>query len=789
MHNKVRIEIKKFTITSDGLSDVNVCIAGSQLTRWCSDLIEVNFHNNVKRYKKACRTGIDFDGRHYVNLFATPGGNKLSTVIFINELYHADIWLRINCDRNPQLKLQAAKLNAYMALTASSSVPVCGFADLRFAVVADTSSVVNAVVRYNKNGRTSDPAADDISITPNDGFGLMRPDMARAFGDKLGYPNTAINGVVRGPWLKGMLIPVPFDEFADERGVSIFTDVWGNSHDIHDIDVIFTESQVKLWKAYPDAEAYRAAAVKYGYELCFTKTSALQLRGIRTTNYQFLQDFALDEDAVAALCKPTIDRINATRGGDWASMALYLNGSHHLTTKSNAMVRALALDHTLANDRYFRGYVNRLKEREILDARKGKLDVHGDYTMMCGDPIYLLESMFGLELTGAIPADHCCHCGVNAVGAPYFADDAELLLFRAPMITLENVHRATNIARPALLRYCNNVCFLSAHDLGMVRMSGADFDGDLCLATDNAVLRDHFELRPTIICDGASADKVICTDEALQDAIANGFGNKVGHITNIGTALICLRDELRARGEQDSVAELQRMIDLICDYQQQEIDSVKTGKHPVIPDDINNAASLQPYFFVYVYEETKEVWDKYASKLKKMSCHMAHTLAYAVCPDYKELYDAPPLNTGRGTINKIAWHCEKNLPTNKHTDGSLTYDISALFEEHPDAKEQCAKLMSDFIGDKLFRAITQDDDNRLSNDEFYEKWQTRVDEIGQDVVAANVSDPSFLWQFCGDAIVAKLAETRTYEFPTLMTDGEVAYAGNAYDLICYDDID
>jgi hypothetical protein len=97
-----------------------------------------------------------------------------------------------------------------------------------------------------------------------DGFGMMLPSVSEK------------SMMVRLPWVKGLLVPVPFDEFCKENGVSKIKDIYGKVWDIFDDDIkiIFTESQFKThgywdneFKNYQDAfNKYKCEAAKLNEE-------------------------------------------------------------------------------------------------------------------------------------------------------------------------------------------------------------------------------------------------------------------------------------------------------------------------------------------------------------------------------------------------------------------------------------------------------------------------------------------------------------------------------------------
>ena len=79
-----------------------------------------------------------------------------------------------------------------------------------------------------------------------DGCGIMLEDTTR---------------MVRLPWIKGLLVNFPFDEFIKEKcnNTAIIYDIYGKEHDIlkENIKYIFTKSQFKLYKYYSSWEEYK----------------------------------------------------------------------------------------------------------------------------------------------------------------------------------------------------------------------------------------------------------------------------------------------------------------------------------------------------------------------------------------------------------------------------------------------------------------------------------------------------------------------------------------------------
>ena len=76
-----------------------------------------------KDYYRACK-GFSINGVKYKRLLGTNGGIKNSTIVFVSDKVHKEISRRIENDRNMDIPVVPAKLEAYKALTCSASIPV-----------------------------------------------------------------------------------------------------------------------------------------------------------------------------------------------------------------------------------------------------------------------------------------------------------------------------------------------------------------------------------------------------------------------------------------------------------------------------------------------------------------------------------------------------------------------------------------------------------------------------------------------------------------------------------------
>ena len=311
-----------------------------------------------------------------------------------------------------------------------------------------------------------------------------------------------------------MVFTIDFKKFAEEiAGTYFIKDAWGDERDVREADVILTVSMLKLWNSYAGCEDYLRNCEKYGYEFCIAKSAPHELRNVHTTNYQYLQDFKFSDGQIDELIESTVTKIKECLGLDWKKLILYMCGTD-LDEKSvvhmEPMCKAIMANPELIKDPYVRSKVSRMIQKRINSAKIGVLDVEGDYAIIGCDPYALLQNMFGMGVTGILKAGECYH--------KYWSDKnvSEVIAFRAPMTSHENVCKLNvvdNEETQKWFKYITTCCMLNGWDTTAIRCNGADYDADTFFTTNNKVLLDSFEYKPTLMCLQDSVAKKCPTEE------------------------------------------------------------------------------------------------------------------------------------------------------------------------------------------------------------------------------------------------------------------------------------
>ena len=839
-----------------------------------NELYEIQFQQDYlmlimdspQDYKKACQNKfsitIDYGNRKetvtYVRLLGTAGSIKKSTIMFINENRHDEIMRRINNGRylGPKegesvkthngielgYKFIPAKLSAYFALQCSASINVPW---PRIIVVNDAEVKFKDVVRIVTDSgneenpiwpTVSEPQEVEIEADVSDGMGFISPEMSAKWAKSLNEGDEPLSGYnTRCAFVKGMVFTVPFVQFAEEVAHTyMITDAWGDKRDIRDADVILTTSMLKLWDSYDGFEDYYENCMKNEYDFCIAKSSPRELRNVHTTNYQYLQDFTFTDEQINDLVSPTVTKIKECLGLDWKKLILYMCGAgldEKNVLSMDPMCKSIMANPELINDPYVRSKVSRMIQKRINSAKIGVLDVAGDYAILGNDPYSLLQHIFGMEITGLMKAGECYH--------KYWTDKNvdEIVLFRAPMTSHENVQKLKVVASDEMKKwygYIKTCCLINSWDTTAMRLNGADYDSDTVFSTNNEVLLNTFEYKDTLMCIQSKMPKKVPTEDDFIISDINGFGDSIGSVTNRGTNMISLREKFDKNSEE--YARLQYRIRTMMNYQQNAIDRIKGVVAQPIPKewlesrlskpkdgddevilkkkevDYNIAAEIKPWFFIYRYSQLKAELDKYMKSVKSnCKIRFGKTLDDLYASDDKTeeeeafIYNYEkymPISRAPGTMNRICWRIEDEFKT---TDvlPDVEFDRSILKSDAEYSQEEfdAVKSVYDEYNKNMqifLKGIRKNDSDKTERDIVISQLKNEFSNICYSIcpnsrVLTNIvvdicytsnKNKSFAWDVCGNEIFKNVLvnSNNKIQFPIKDENGDIEFCGNKFSL-------
>ena len=531
-----------------------------------------------KDYYRACK-GFQINGVKYRRLLGTNGGIKNSTIVFVSEKVIDELHRRISNGRNPEKELVTAKLEAYQALTCSASTPVSFPKGI--AVVNDCETSFLSDIVYLTDECDGEPTMElqkqqKVDLDASDGFGMMLPSLAERWSKELGLDYTISGANTRFSFEKGMAFTFDYVDFAEKiaGGKYIIKDAWGNDFDVRDVELILTTSMVKLWDSYDSCEAYVRNSLSNGYTFGIAKTCPKELESEHSLNYQFIQSYNLSDDEIEELIAPTMNEIKDVLHGDWRKTLLFLKGigmnESNIENLDDDFVKAIMIDKRMIDDPFVQNAIYQLIKNRIDEAKVGVLKVHGNYSIVSGDPYALCQNMFGLEVTGLLKS--------GEIYNKYWRDfgSEKLACFRAPMTCHNNIRLVYPVHSSDAdywYQHMKTCTIFNAWDTAAAALNGMDFDGDLVMLSDNRILVEKLEPLPALMCAQRKAAKTIPTEDDFVRSNIESFGNDIGQTTNYITSMFEVRSHYpKGSVEYDTLSYRIRCGQL---YQQNAIDKAK----------------------------------------------------------------------------------------------------------------------------------------------------------------------------------------------------------------------
>ena len=793
-----------------------------------------------KDYYRACK-GFQINGVKYRRLLGTNGGIKNSTIVFVSEKVIDELHRRISNGRNPEKELVTAKLEAYQALTCSASTPVSFPKGI--AVVNDCETSFLSDIVYLTDECDGEPTMElqkqqKVDLDASDGFGMMLPSLAERWSKELGLDYTISGANTRFSFEKGMAFTFDYVDFAEKiaGGKYIIKDAWGNDFDVRDVELILTTSMVKLWDSYDSCEAYVRNSLSNGYTFGIAKTCPKELESEHSLNYQFIQSYNLSDDEIEELIAPTMNEIKDVLHGDWRKTLLFLKGigmnESNIENLDDDFVKAIMIDKRMIDDPFVQNAIYQLIKNRIDEAKVGVLKVHGNYSIVSGDPYALCQNMFGLEVTGLLKS--------GEIYNKYWRDfgSEKLACFRAPMTCHNNIRLVYPVHSSDAdywYQHMKTCTIFNAWDTAAAALNGMDFDGDLVMLSDNRILVEKLEPLPALMCAQRKAAKTIPTEDDFVRSNIESFGNDIGQTTNYITSMFEVRSHYpKGSVEYDTLSYRIRCGQL---YQQNAIDKAKGiickpmprtwhdrhAANKIEDDELREfyrsiVADKKPYFMRYIYPVLMKQYNQYIKNTNR-NCLREFQMTVdelRMIPadelterqsDFLRYYDyRMPVGTGDCVMNKICKRFEQEFDgyIRKH-NSKIKFDytimknasddytttqyraIKKLYEDYNKKMQSYTVFVQSEKIDKYdaFTELSEMNTEFRKSCDIICQNESALCNIVLDLCYQKSSSKRFAWNMCGSEIIHNLLlnHNHTVNFPTLDSEGDIEYCGERFKIV------
>lgn len=778
----------------------------------------------------------------FKRLYATTGGVKNSTIIYVASDIHDELQSRIDNGRNMDIPFSAGKLEAYKSLSFTNSVAVSN--PRKVVVVKDffNKFIENEIIELDDSNSIR-PTIEhksniEIELNGSDGFGIISMHYAEKISKELNLEYIPSGFLIRNSFLKGMCYRMDINKFANQiANTKTIIDIYGNEFNINEVDMIIPESVFKLWQSYNGIEDYLTNCHRNGYTFRVAKTTPKKLDNIRNLNYQFIQTLELSDSDIRKLSEYTVSQIKDIINNNYIKTLLYTKGIGLLESNVKKGIadytKALMIEPKMINDPFVKSKVHNMLKRKITDAKIGVLGTSGNFQTIGGDIFAFLQHSFGLMPSGLLKS--------NQIYSKYWIDKNinEVAVFRAPMSSHNNI-RKVEVVNSELIQYwfghLDSCMLLNSYDTLTHALNGADYDGDSFYSTDSDVILNSIKNLPCVICKQKTAPKKVCTFNDFVTANINGFGDEIGSITNKITEMICKQSTF----EKDSLEYKELDFRILCGqlYQQNAIDKIKSIESKPMPeewynfrsniidrdedgkilklDDFNVSilADKKPYFFIYNYQTLKKEYNKYVSSVNiksmnlfgvKLSDLLKLDVKTNEIQEFVEMYYKKlPVDASPSVMNRICWHVESELDNIKIKNNS-TFDHSILkttTEYSKSSYQKVKKLYEDYkIESSKFTARKNeghltDEDYTIDREQFKLKFIKEVSQleitdedlanIVVDLCYSTSNSKQFAWDVAGEQILTNLLKKNSNKisFPKLdEVNGCIEFNGHRFSIV------
>ena len=550
--------------------------------------------------------GFDYNGKHYVYFSSSAGQIRTKKAVFVEEEKYEQCKLKLMCgltiDKiNEKGGMNINKFLAYLALANSATDLWEDVFDKEFdidrtIVVDDFETMVKCKVDNidYKTYEITPNVIQDIPIPHTDGCGMISSDYCKK------------NFMVRLPFIKGLLGSFDYKKFITENNCSSkITDIWGKEYDIFkdDIQIIFTKSQLKMYKFYDSWDEYKTYFKQYGCEAGICNMEEDHIPNAKI-NYQMLQTLYDATDAeIKDMCRIANNKIQSISDSLENALDFFgVNLDDEDISRKDWFQKSLKIYPELITDPASKDDLRDLKNSMIKKYRGAKLDVIGKFTFVLPDLYAFCEWLFmGIKKPLGLLED-------NEVFCRLYKNVEKLDCLRSPHLYIEHAIRKNvcnkKYRNQKISEWFNtDAIYTSTHDL-ISRILQFDVDGDRLLVLAQKKIIAIAERCMKNVNPLYYEMKKANAEEINYQNIYNGLklaftGGRIGGISN---------DITKIWNSGEITEESINAVRWLCMETNFTIDYAKTLFKPTRPDYVDAILKKYgrqkvPYFFQYAKDK------------------------------------------------------------------------------------------------------------------------------------------------------------------------------------------
>lgn len=487
--------------------------------------------------------GFKCDGIKYCRFKRSSGAARVGKCLFIDERLYPAMHKSEQCgltytNGDP---IDLAALESYISLTSSSIIDTIEIAPENILVIPDYESkfTEDAVCTEldDKNRYVTVEREMDISNSIWDGQGLIDKSLMGKYKKKGCL-------LLRNKFFKSCCFNTNIQKFFRDKKIRDISQIHGitTATSIKDIKLILTPSSIKYFK-FGDYDVWlknihrNFGIVKYDKPTHFFGGKYVQ------AHYQLINTLQMSEEEVGDLVHNELEylsKINTDVDAMRYHLGMHFNNggdfSNIMPDRREIVYRMLRYDCGFENTKIYNDFRHDLVESYKKNMKKGHILVDGTYATLVGNPYEML-----LQVIGKFDGTSLIEPGT--IYNKRYPNGTKLLGSRSPHVTMGNVLLTTCKNYKKIDRYFNfteNIMAINSINENILeRLSGADFDSDQCLITDNEIMiaaaernYDVFKVPTRNVPPDGKKNRTY-TPESMADLDIVTGTNKIGEIVNL----------------------------------------------------------------------------------------------------------------------------------------------------------------------------------------------------------------------------------------------------------------
>lgn len=501
---------------------------------------------NAELRRHLYKNGFFCDGIKYCRMKRSSGSARVGKCLFINELLFKPIlqFSSGNIKLKEGQEIDLAAWEGYVALTSSSIIDTLPIRPENILLIDDYNSVFtdNVIKTYSEDGQLkTEEGICEITNSIWDGQSLMDVSL---FGEYKKYGMVLLRNLM----FKSCCFNCNIQQWFKDNNITDISQLNGYTRAtrIEDVKLITTPSSIKYLKFgsfddWLDNIYPYFGVVKHDKKTHFFDGKLVQ------THYQLINTLQLSKDEVEEFLKPSLEFAQMLRDNP-AVVRYYIKYpdieemqpfNSPILNKNDVVYNLMCVNNDFVKTKYYQEFLIDLLRSYYKHLKNGHVYVNGNYSTLLGNPIEMLQQSIGIF-------EGVSQIGIGNIHNIRFGYNKTLLGSRSPHVTMGNIWLAKNVENNLIDCYFNLtdeiVCINSINENVLQRLSGADFDSDTILLTDNEILikaaRRNYDVfkTPTSFVT-AKKVKRYYTSEQQADLDIKTSVNKIGEIINLSQEL------------------------------------------------------------------------------------------------------------------------------------------------------------------------------------------------------------------------------------------------------------